>query len=146
MKYVLLKLEREKYWIEINNDGYASRQIFMDINNKIHISCLEDCLAEGLINEKDIEANIINITKQEIEDMWTLVLKMYEKQWEEIKKRYQIGTCIQGVNSHSYPQGTVIKGRDFFAIYKGNKPFYPNKLVQYEVKSYDNLNMWLVVE
>lgn len=53
---------------------------------------------------------------------------------------------MQGVNSYSYPQGTVIRGKDFIAIYKGNESFCLNKLVCHKVKSYDDTNMWLIIE
>ena len=55
MKYLLVETEIEKFWIEIGIDGYANRQIVIDEFKKIHISCLEDCLAEGVIDENDLE-------------------------------------------------------------------------------------------
>lgn len=146
MKYLLLILNEEKYWFELDDDRYVNRQIVLDEYNKFHISCLEDCLAEGPFNEEDIDGNTIILAKQDFENMWQSIIKKYEKQWEEIKKIYPIGVCVQGVNSYSYPQGTVIKGKDFIAIYKGHDTFCLNKLVSYKIKSYDNINMWLVVE
>lgn len=146
MKYLLLKLGEEKYWYELDDDGYVNRQIVLDEYNQIHVSCLEDCLAEGPINEDDIDGSIINLTKQEFDDLWQSTLKKYKKQWEEIKKRYPVGAYVQGVNSYSYPQGTIVRGNDFIAIYKGNEPFCLNKVVQYKVKSYDDKDMWLIVE
>ena len=146
MKYLLLKLDEEKYWFELDDDKYATRQIILDKYNKFHFSCFEDCLAEGLIDETDIEGISINLKKQDFESIWASVLKQYEKQWLEIKTRYPIGTFVQGVNSYFYPQGAIIKGKSFTAIYKGEEPFCLNKTVQYKVKSYDEINMWLVVE
>lgn len=146
MKYMLLKLNEEKYWFEIENDNYVNRQIVLDEYNKFHVSCMEDCLAEGSIDEADLEGDIEHLTKQEFEDVWQSVLKHYKKQWEEIKKKYPVGACIQGVCSYFYPQGTVITGEDFIAIYKGNETLCINRLVQFEIKSYDDINMWLVVE
>ena len=145
MKYLLLQFAEEKYWYELDDDGYVYRQIVLDEHNQIHVSCLEDCLAEGPINEEDLDGIIINLTKQEFDTLWQSVLKKYRKQWEGIKKRYPVGACVQGVNSYSYPQGTVIRGNDFIAIYTGDEPFCLNKLVQYKVKAYDDMDMWLVV-
>lgn len=51
MKYLLLKSGKEKYWYELDDEGYANRQIVLDEHCQIHLSCLEDCLAEGLISE-----------------------------------------------------------------------------------------------
>lgn len=123
MKYLLLKLNNEKYWFELEEDSYANRQIVLDESNEYHISCMEDCLAEGPVNETDLVGEITYISGQEFEDIWQLVLKKYRKQWEEIKKKYPIGANVQGVTSCIYPQGTIIKGEDFAAVYKGDAPF-----------------------
>ena len=136
----------EKYWFELEEDRYANRQIVLDECNEYHISCMEDCLAEGPVNETDLVGEITYISEQEFEDVWQLVLKKYRKQWEEIKKKYPIGTCVQGVNCYIYPQGSIIKGEDFVAVYKGNEPFHLRKVVHHTIKMYDDVNMWLVVE
>ena len=92
-----------------------------------------------------VEGDRVYLTKKEFENIWQTILKPYKEQWEEIKKKYFIGAYVQGLNKYIYPQGTVIKGEDFLAIYKGEDPFYINKLVQYKIDSYDDKNMWLVV-
>lgn len=146
MKYLLIEIGKEKYWFELDNDGHANRQIVLDEHNQIHISCLEDCLAEGSINEKDVEGNISKLSKQEFDNLWRGYLKKYKKTWEEVKKSYPIGVYVRGKFSYSYPQGSIIKGSNFIAIYKGEESFCLNQSVQYRVKSYDNMNMWLIVE
>lgn len=146
MKYLLLKMDEEKYWFELDEENLVNRQIVLDEYNQLHVSCLEDCLAEGVINEADLDGEILNLAKQEFEDVWQSVIKKYKKGWEETKKKYSIGVYVQGTNSYSYPQGTVITGKDFIAIYDGNESFCINKIVKYKVKSYDDINMWLVVE
>jgi len=146
MKYLLLKMDEEKYWFELDEENLVNRQIVLDEYNQLHVSCLEDCLAEGVINEADLDGEILNLAKQEFEDVWQSVIKKYKKGWEETKKKYPIGVYVQGTNSYAYPQGTVITGKDFIAIYDGNESFCINKIVKYKVKSYDDINMWLVVE
>lgn len=146
MKYLLLRLGEEKYWFELGNDNYVNRQIILDENKGLHISCLENCLAEGEINEEDLEGDIIILTQQEFEDVWQYVLKRYQEQWKQTKKKYPINSYVEGVNDYLYPQGTIVRGKDFIAIYSGNVPFCINKLVQYRIKTYDDKNMWLVVE
>lgn len=145
MKYLVLKWNKEKYWFELDECSYVNRQIVLDEHNEIHISCLEDYLAEGPIYEEDLEGDISNLTEQEFEYVWKSSLKKYENKWKKNKERYPIGQYVHGVNSYSYPQGTVIKGKDFIAIYKGNDEFCINKSVRYKVESYDDTNMWLVV-
>lgn len=146
MKYWLLDLGEEKYWYELDDEGYANRQIVLDEHNQLHVSCLEDCLAEDPINEADIECGIIILSKREFDILWHDILKKYEKLWKMTKKKYPIGFNVQGVISYFYPQGTIIKGNDFIAIYEGKDLFCLNKSVQYTVKSYDDTNMWLVLE
>lgn len=145
MKYLLLKTDTETYWFELDEDNYANRQIVLDEYNEYHFSCLEDYLAEGEINEDDVEGCFIDLTKQEFDNEWQAVIKKYEEQWNGLKKRYPVGTIVQGINSYIYPQGTIITGKDFLAVYKGNEQFYLHKSVCYKVKSYDEINMWLVV-
>ena len=148
MKYLLLKSDAEMYWFELDDDNYATRQIVLDEYNVIHVSCLEDCLAEGAVNETDIDEGfqIVNLTKQEFESVWQDALKKYEKQWKKLKTKYPVGTIVQGINRCIYPQGTIVKGKDFIAVYRGDNPFCLHKTVCYEVNSYDEVNMWLVVE
>ena len=145
MKYLLLKIDKERYWFEIGGDSCANRQIILDEYGRFHVSCLEDCLSEGPIDVTELEGDRVYLTKKEFENIWQTILKPYKEQWEEIKKKYFIGAYVQGLNKYIYPQGTVIKGEDFLAIYKGEGPFYINKLVQYKIDSYDDKNMWLVV-
>lgn len=146
MKYLLLERGKEKYWYELDDEGYAYRQIVLDEQGKIHVSCLEDCLAEGPVNEEELDGSITNLLKPEFDILWQNILEQYEKLWEEIKKRYPVGVWVKGEYIYSYPQGSIIKGVDFIAIYKGDEPFCLNQLVKYKVKSFDDKNMWLVVE
>ena len=145
MKYLLIKYGEEKFWYELDDEGYAIRQIILDEYSQIHVSCLEDCLAEGPIIEEDLEGSIEDLSKREFDILWQDALKKYEKLWEEVKKKYPIGVYVQGEYSYRYPQGSIIRGTDFIAVYKGDEPFYLNRLVQYKVKSFDDTNMRLMV-
>lgn len=53
MKYLFSEFDSEQFWIEVDHDGYALRQIIIDADNKVHVSCIEDYLAEGTIDEND---------------------------------------------------------------------------------------------
>ena len=146
MEYLLLETDIEKYWYELTNERYATRQILLDEYGEIHISCLEDCLAEGLVDEADLEGTISKISKEEFDSLWYKYIRKYVNLWEETKKKYPIGTSVQGVYKYFYPQGSIIKGDDFIAVYVGKNPFFIHQLVQYVVKAYDDMNMWLVLE
>lgn len=145
MKYLLICYDKEKFWYELDEEGYASRQMILDEEGKMHISCLEDCLAEGFVDEADLEGSIVRLSQQEFDLLWQESLKKYRKPWERVQKKYPVGSTVQGICSYCYPQGTIIRGSDFMAIYKGGEPFCLHQSVQYQVKSYDDVNMWLVV-
>ena len=85
MKYLLLKSGKEKYWFELESNDYATRQIILGEDEEFHISCLEDCLAEGPIHKAELDGNIIDLTAREFERRWQLILKKYAQQWEKIK-------------------------------------------------------------
>lgn len=97
MRYLLLTLETEKYWFELNYDNYANREIILDEYGELHFSCLEDCLAEGEVNETDLEGVVINSSKEDFENLWQCMLKHQKKQWELTKKKYFIGKTVQGI-------------------------------------------------
>ncbi|CVI70057.1 hypothetical protein NDGK_01748 [Clostridiales bacterium CHKCI001] len=145
MKYLLVETEIEKFWIEIGIDGYANRQIVIDELKKIHISCLEDCLAEGVIDENDLEGKTTWLTKKDFDSIWNLVISDYLLIWSQIKIRYPIGKHIKGICKYFYPQGAIIKGKDYIAVYKGKEKLQLNQYVQLKVVRYDDVNMWLIV-
>lgn len=146
MKYLLIETEMEQFWVEIEISGYANRQIVIDEFKKIHISCLEDCLAEGIVDENNLEGKITHLTKKEFESVWNLVINDYLPIWSQIKTKYFVGTYINGIYKYFYPQGAIIKGEDYIAVYKGEKTLQLNQYVQLKVIMYDEANMWLVVE
>lgn len=146
MKYILLQSGKERYWLELDNDNYANRQIILDADNRFHISCKEECLAEGQIYADDLDGDISYLGAQEFETMWKHILKKYKKQWKKTKKKYPIGTNVQGIHSYLYPQGIIVRGKDFIAIHLKDEKFSIGKVVQYKVAAYDNINMWLIVE
>lgn len=46
---ILIKYSEEKLWRELDDEENANRQIILDEYKQTHVSCLEDCLAEGPI-------------------------------------------------------------------------------------------------
>lgn len=146
MKYLLLRSNQETYWFELDDDHYASRQMILGADDCLHISCKEDCLAEEQIFETNLEGIITKLSVQEFEDIWEHALMQYQKEWDEIKKKYPIGTEVQGVHRCAYPQGILMKGSGFIAVYTGEEPLCIGKKARYKVISYDDVNMWLIVQ
>ena len=146
MSYIFFCFENEKCWIEMDEEHYATRQIICDEKNIYHLSCMEGCLAEGEIDVKAIGEEIVYITKVEFDTVWNKIISSYSEDWEKVKSKYLIGMEILGQCIYFYPQGPVIKGKDFFAIYKGEKDILWRESVCVKVIAYDEVNMWLVTE
>ncbi len=146
MQYLLICFDNEKYWLEITEQLIATRQIIIDENFQIHVSCREDCLAEGAIIANELEGTYKEISKEEFESQWMLALKPYYNEWLRIKRRYSIGTNVEGICKYFYSQGSIVEGRDFFVVYTGKKELLCNGTLVAHVKKYDEDNLWLVLE
>lgn len=145
MQYFLLELEDEKYWLELDDNGYVTRQIVSDSRKELHVSCREDCLAEGTVDVEEMLGTIVKLSEWEFNDMWQSAISCYKKEWEKTKLKYPIGNYIQGICKFIYPQGAIIVGNDYMAVYKGNDDTEVNQLVSAKINMYDDVNMWLVL-
>jgi len=146
MRYLLICFENEQYWLEITEQLIAIRQIVIDENLKMHVSCREDCLAEGTIITDELEGTYKEISREDFERQWRVAIKPYYNEWLKIKRRYPIGTNVEGICKCFYPQGSIIEGTDFFAIYVGKKELLFNSTLVTRVKNYDEDNLWLILE
>lgn len=146
MIYLLICFERDHYWIEVNEKLTALRQIIMDENLEVHISAREDCLAEGKIVIHELQGVYKKISKKQFENQWRLAIKPYLNQWLSVKEKYPIGTKVEGICRYFYPQGAIIEGKDYFAVYEGKKEVLFNSILMAYVKRYDEDNLWLVLE
>ncbi len=68
----------------------------------------------------------------------------YQLVWLQTKRKYSIGNKIVGQTLFFYPQGIIIEGEDFYAVYKGDKNYKINQKIEAHVEAYDDKNMWLV--
>lgn len=142
-KYIYLQDEGDKYWIELDGENYAVRQISRDTCGRYHLSCFEDCLAEGVFEEKCIEKII---SKNEFQELWDSCLARFSKQWKSVKTKYKIGSNVLGRVEYYYPQGIILKGTDFTALYRGKNNYRLHEEVSVRIVKYDDDNMWFVVE
>lgn len=62
-------MENEVLMIEIDKDNYAIRQIVVDKQGEVHLSCFEDCLEEGKITEDEISGNGKFISESEFDSI-----------------------------------------------------------------------------
>ncbi|MGB8454935.1 MAG: hypothetical protein WCD89_21730 [Anaerocolumna sp.] len=150
MKYWLINFEEEQYWIEVSDDNIALRQLVKDVGKAIRISCIEDCLAEGVIDVENLEGEIHEISMEEFEKKWSIETKPYRNLWEIQKEKYQIGNIVEGEINYFYPQGIIMQIGEVKGIYvdkKGNNEHskYPLDTIKGIVKGYDDKNMWIVI-
>ena len=142
MKYIYFRDDGDDYWIEINNDNVACRQLIKS-KDGFHNSCLEDCLAEGpiVIQELPITAQFIKLN--EFEEKWSESLESYQVMWFSIKRKLKIGDEIVGVMKYIYPQGVIFKGIGNI-LYKGNTKVALNECKRMKIIGFDDINMWII--
>lgn len=146
MQYFKIYFENEKYWLETNEQLIAQRQVVVDEDSNIHASCREDCLAEGIVEFNELDGTYKEILQDEFENMWTSALKPYCEKWLETKSKYLIGQKVEVVCKFFYPQGVIVMGEDYFAIYKGRRKILFNESLVAQIVGYDEKNLWLVLE
>ena len=145
-KYILIKYHQEEFYIELNEQQIAMRQLIIDKDSLNHLSCREDCLAEGIIRERDMAGEFQYISKKQFEDKWFAAMMPYEADWKLVKKKYILGSQVEGRSLFFYPQGIVIKGNDFYALYKGDRINQINQRAEACIVGYDDDNMWLILQ
>lgn len=145
MKYLLINFEDEQYWLEIGTDGYALRQIIIDADKQTHVSCIEDCLAEGIIREGELDGKISTITQYEFESRWNIVTLEKRKSWDILKEQYPIGKVVECKVKYFYPQGCILEIGELRGICNVKPDVYPNDYIKGKVNGYDETNMWLLI-
>lgn len=152
MRYVFWEFEGDYFWIEITEESFAQRQIIKQADNTVLVSCRQDCLAEGEI-ENDYIKNF-EIDKQEFEEKWVQYTKKYHFLWEEAKKIYEIGKKVEGIVLYFYPQGIIfsigkiqgIADYDEYSKRSSLSNLYPHHKITGKVVGYDEKNMWIVIK
>ena len=145
MRYVFFTTEDEKYWIEINDNNIAYRQVIFS-DGLYHVSALEDCLAEGQIVENELEEAIIDISKDDFELIWNKSLKDYRKNWESIKDSYRLNSNITATFMYYYPQGAIFKVDNIIINYIGDNEVHIHEELDMKIVGYDDINLWIITK
>lgn len=145
MRYLLIIFEGEQYWIEISDEGYALRQINIDANRNVQVSCIEDCLAEGYIDEDELEGTIRIISQLEFEIKWEEATLEIRKRWNNEKDNYKIGKKVKCKAKYLYPQGWILKIDQLQGICNSEFEMSYNQQIEGKVSGYDEVNMWLLI-
>ena len=146
MKYIYIMCEGTEYWIELDNDNQALRQI-IDDNGDIEISCKTDCLAEGAVLLDELDGNIEIIEKEVFETKWKDSLLDMRKEWEQKKGEYRVGSPVIGNFKYFYPQGAVIQLEGIQGICTDKLPssLVVGTQLQCIVTGYDEVNFWIIL-
>lgn len=145
MTYINFSSENDKYWIELDSNGLAIRQIMLS-DGCYHISALEDCLAEGIIVPEDLDADVIYLSGDEFEQVWENSLKKYRKEWDFTKQKYKIGSLITAELVFYYPQGPIFKIDNSLIKYVGNREVQLHEKTRMTIVGYDDTDMWIIAQ
>lgn len=146
MDYIKTEFEDSIFWIEVDEEKYAKRQIVSDANGGVEISCFDDCLAEGSINLSEIEGITQLISKGQFEEIWAKYTRKCRNDWDIVKQKYSKGDRIKGRVKYHYPCGSVIQIGSWQGIYLGEQNLEVNEQYNGVITGYDEVNMWIVVE
>ncbi|WPK11029.1 hypothetical protein R6U77_14190 [Lysinibacillus louembei] len=142
MKYIFVDFEGFQYWIEVNQHGFALRQITKE-NDCVQISCRDNCLAEGIV---DIDEYCQQITAQQFEHMWHNTTKPFRRIWEIEKEKYAIGQRISGVIQYFYPQGAIFSVGRIQGCSNRSTSQSIHSEISGVISGFDEKNMWLLLK
>lgn len=145
-KYISFRFDSEQFFIEIDSEGYALRQIIKNDNGNIHISCIEDCLAEGSVTEYIDEIDECYIDKNKFEEVWQDQTSKIRETWNAWKKTLLFGDTLSGKVLYHYPQGWIVAVDSNFALLKSYYNYNIGQEVNGKVESIDDENMWVILQ
>ena len=145
MRYIFFICENDKFWIEMNDKNFATRQIILS-DGRYRVSALEDCLAEGMIIEEEIGEDIITISVEEFEHVWSEALIEYRKNWDSIKIKNKINHYITAEMAYFYPQGAIFRTNDMIIVYVGEDAVQLHEKKKMKIIGYDDVNMWIIAQ
>lgn len=150
-----------EYYIELDNQLYATRQIMVDnnltmFNKKVQVSCRDFCLAEGIVDINDYTntgLQAIEISNSEFQYLWDKHTQTIKEKFLIEKSRYPIGAEVFGIVKYFYPQGVIFKvgniqGCADYQTCRNNsnpKDMYPNHKIYGKVIGYDFNNYWILL-
>ena len=148
----IIVCENTQYWIE-TKEGYAFRQIVVENDEKIEISCRMDCLSEGVISIEELAGEIKEINFEIFEEKWNSVCESYKNEWNNDKNKYLIGMPVEGIVKYFFPQGVIVQiGKslgvcDLQQLEKVNKgnTISNGMIISGTVEGYNETNMWVKI-
>lgn len=102
----------------------------------------------------DQEVDVVNpvyieIKREDFENAWKVALKQYYDKWGKKKKKYPIGSEIEGRIEINYPQGTILEIEDEVYAVADYEEARMCRFIGTSIKGcvydYDNDNLWLKI-
>lgn len=146
MEYLKYLVDNECWYFELDEDRYATKQIVID-EKGYHLSCFEECLAEGVVDPDDFDGEGISkwISSDEFYSEWKRFLNMHAEAWNTTKTRHTIGSLCSGHIKAFYPQGQIVEGTDFMGVCPIESGSI-HEVKDYVIIGYDEPNMWLILK
>ncbi len=145
MKYISIRDENDTFWIELDGEGTAYRQVILS-DDRYHVSCMEDCLAEGRILTSELSGEINYISQDEFNRVWAESTHKQAQKWEKIKNKYAIGSLMVARLVYFYPQGPIFEKEGILINYKGKEQVELLSELVMTVIGYDDTNMWVIAK
>lgn len=147
MVYIQFTFEEEIFYIELDDQQIAQRQIIMKNEKEFEISSRMCCLAEGEVELTEIE-EYTEIPKAEFERIWKQCMKHYEEAWQQSKEEYPIHSEVVCHVGYFYPQRIIAyNGKTVFCM-EDTADSGINRIhiaIKGTVIGYDEQNMWVLL-
>jgi hypothetical protein len=156
MIYLISHNDRQKWYFEVDEEGWAFRQILLEEGKESKISNLkkyEFFLSEHELSLDDV--TLQRIPQEAFEEVWNRVNKDQTEIWIELKRKLPLGTEIHGDIEVLYPQGVIVSIPEFEALaiadYEECNANYKTRNIHRGLKvkgtiiGYDEVNYWLVI-
>ncbi|MEH7349363.1 hypothetical protein [Gottfriedia acidiceleris] len=151
---------RGNTYIEVEDDGYAIKQIAVTQNKYIASNRKDDehhyYLAEGLLDVSElIDDGGNEISEKEFYIIWNKHSEVLINTWNITKEKYPIGLEVEGKIEVFYPQGVIVNFAenvigvaDYTKCKESTQPenLYPHHKITGKVNGYDEENMWLIID
>ncbi len=144
--YIHFVFDEEMFWIEIDRDSYATRQIIINSKDNVQLSCFEDCLSEGKLSKEDFDSSVEYISESEFSSLWLNLTLPNMEYWEKNKSSYEVGLILEGKVLYHYPSGWIIEVDKQLGLLVEDKALRVNESISVKVRGYDDTNMWLLLE
>lgn len=156
MIYLLDPSGRQRWYFEVDEEGWAFRQILLDEGKESKISNQKKY--DFFLSETELpldDETLLRITQEEFEEVWSRINRDQTERWVELKSKLPLGSKITGPIEVLYPQGVIVSipVHDALAIadyeecaanYK-NRNIHKGLNVTANIIGYDEVNYWFVL-